>query len=74
MTLRLTGILTSVVFGLGLAGCQMDPALMGTTPVAQTAAPLNDPAHYAAVVDDGLQVPAIPVEKVPAAYQREIVP
>ncbi len=51
----------------------MDPALMGTTPVAAPAAPLNDPAHYASVVDSGLQVPAIPVEQVPAAYQRQLV-
>ena len=48
---------------------------MGTTPVAQplTVAALNDPAHYAALVDSGLNVPAIPVEQVPPDYQRQLV-
>ena len=60
---------------MGLAGCQMDPALMGTAPTGLPTAPpvLNDPAHYGAVADNGLNVPAVPVEQVPAAYQRQIV-
>ena len=55
----------------------MDPSLMGTMPVAQPAVaappPLNDPAHYAAIEDEGKMVPAIPVAKVPADYQRQVV-
>lgn len=54
----------------------MDPALMGTTPAAQPAADqitASTAQHYGPVVDSGLQVPAIPVEKVPAEYLRQIV-
>lgn len=65
----------SAAIVLLLAACQLDPTLMGTTPGAQptTPAALNDPAHYGAVVDSGLNVPAIPVDKVPPAYQRQLV-
>jgi lipoprotein-anchoring transpeptidase ErfK/SrfK len=75
MGLRFAGLMTGVVVVMGLAGCQLDPALMGETPAAQPAAPpvLNDPAHYGPVVDSGLNVPAIPVEQVPPAFQRQIV-
>jgi lipoprotein-anchoring transpeptidase ErfK/SrfK len=74
MGLRFAGLMTGVVVLMGLAGCQLDPALMGTAPAAQaTPAVLNDPAHYGPVVDNGLNVPAIPVEQVPPAYQRQIV-
>ena len=79
MMLRFAGLITSAVLMMALAGCQLDPALMGTTPVAQTAAQpaappvLNDPVYYGPVVDNGLNVPGVPVEKVPPAYQRQIV-
>ncbi len=68
--------LGSAVAALALAGCEMDPALMGTSPVAKppvTAAALNDQAHYGPVVDSGLSVPAVPVAEVPAEYQRQLV-
>ena len=51
----------------------MDPALMGTAPAAVSRSALNDPTHYGAVEDNGLQVPAIPREQVPADYQRQMV-
>ena len=71
-------ILAPAILLMGLAGCQMDPALMGTAPGTQPAAavslpPLNDPVHYAAVEDEGKLVPGIPVEQVPPAYQRQVV-
>ncbi len=43
----------------------MDPALMGTAPAAVSRSALNDPTHYGAVEDNGLQVPA--------DYQRQMV-
>ena len=75
MRLRFKMLLTSAAMTLVLAGCEMDPALMGTMPVAQpvTAAALNDPSHYAAVQDSGLAVPGVPVERVPPTYQRQLV-
>lgn len=73
MRVRTVGLLAGVVVTMGLAGCQMDPALMGTAPVAVSRAALNDPTHYGAVLDNGLQVPAIPVEQVPADFQRQVV-
>ena len=75
MRLRSKMLFTSAAMTLVLAGCEMDPALMGTMPVAQpvTAAALNDPSHYAAVQDNGLAVPGIPVDQVPAQYQRQLV-
>jgi lipoprotein-anchoring transpeptidase ErfK/SrfK len=75
MVARLDRLVVLALLALGLAGCQLDPALMGTTPVAQPAppAPLNDPAHYGAVADNGLNVPAVPIEQVPPAFQRQIV-
>ncbi len=75
MRLTIGQFLTTAALITALAGCAVDPALLGTTPAAQpvSAAALNDPSHYAAVVDSGLAVPAIPVEKVPVAYQRQLV-
>ena len=75
MRLKFVNLLTTAALTLVLAGCAMDAALIGTTPTAQpvAAAALNDPAHYAAVQDSGFAVPAIPVEKVPVAYQRQLV-
>lgn len=60
----------------GLAGCEMDQANMGTMSAPQPAAaqvPADNAAHYAAVVDAGLNVPAIPVDRVPAEFQRQEV-
>ena len=75
MTLRFAGLITSAVLIMGLAGCQLDPALMTTAPVAEPVVPpaLNDAAYYGPVADNGLNVPAVPVEQVPPAYQRQIV-
>ena len=66
----------------GLAGCEMDPGLMGASPMAQPAVqpvadpnmPVDgDPSHYAAVEDEGKALPAIPVAEVPAEFQRQVV-
>lgn len=76
MLIRFERLLVVAALSFGLAGCEMDPALMGTTTTAAptvTAATANNAAHYAAVVDAGLNVPAIPVDRVPAEYQRQEV-
>jgi lipoprotein-anchoring transpeptidase ErfK/SrfK len=73
MRVQSIGLLAGVILTMGLAGCQMDPALMGTAPAAVSRSALNDPTHYGAVEDNGLQVPAIPIEQVPADYQRQMV-
>lgn len=57
---------------VGLAGCQMDPgATGGVSPVS--ASSMNNPAHYGPRADNGLNVPAVPVDKVPEQYRRQLV-
>ena len=89
MHLPIDKIVAAAALMLGLSGCDMDPALMGTMPVtpplvqpvapplAQVMAPIApvaiDPAHYASVEDEGKLIPGIPVEQVPLAYQRQVV-
>jgi lipoprotein-anchoring transpeptidase ErfK/SrfK len=78
MHLNIDRIIAAAALTLGLAGCEMDPALMGTMPVAQpvaqVAAPVAiDPTRYAAIEDEGKVVPAIPLEHVPVEYQRQVV-
>ena len=77
MQLRLKTLLALSVLILGLAGCEMDPALLGTTQPTAAATPalpvVGDPSHYAAVEDEGKAVPAIPIEEVPADFQRQVV-
>ena len=75
MQLGFVRILTAATLTFGLAGCVMDQGQLGATPAAFPLAPaaLNDPAHYAAVADEGLVVPAVPVEKVPPEFQRHLV-
>lgn len=63
-----------IVTGLAtfLAGCQMEPgASGGVTPVA--ASGMNNPAHYAAVADNGFAVPAVPIDRVPEQFRRQLV-
>ena len=76
MRTGLERVFAATAICLGLAGCEMDPALMGTTAAAPPAAAqitASTAQHYSAVVDAGLQVPAIPVERVPPEYLRQIV-
>jgi len=80
MQRRIRPLLASAALLFALAGCEMDPSLMGTNPTAQPAAmadpnvPVDgDVAHYAAVEDEGKVVPAIPVAEVPPDYQRQVV-
>ena len=75
MNFKVTALFASATLVVALAGCEIDPSLTGTAQGVKTvtAATMNDPTHYAAVVDAGLNVPAIPVEKVPLAYQRQLV-
>ncbi len=67
-----SGLVTSAAMVLVLAGCQMDPMATGAAqPV--TAAAMNDPSHYGPVADNGFNVPAVPVDRVPPEYQRQLV-
>ena len=77
---RIETLLASALLTLSLAGCEMDPTFMATTPVAQPTAMVDpnvpvdgDVAHYAAVEDEGKTVPAIPVAEIPASFQRQVV-
>ena len=74
MLIRFDRLLVVAALSLGLAGCEMDQAMMGTMSAPQPAVtPAANTAHYAAVVDQGLNVPAIPVAEVPAQYLRQEV-
>lgn len=63
-------LLPSAALMLALAGCVIDPALAPTVAAPVVA---DRAALYAAQPDASFTVPAVPVEKVPAAFQRQDV-
>ena len=66
-------VLTALAF---LSACVVDPSLTGTTSTATApfvAPPVVTDGVYNAVADAGLEVPAVPVEQVPAEFQRQVV-
>ena len=72
-------LMAATALGLSLSACVTDPALMGTTGATSNAG-ANLPAQpqiiegvYAAKADPNFNVPAVPVEKVPAEFQRQTV-
>ncbi len=71
MRLPIAAILPLLALPLILAGCLADPTLTGTPVVTRAA--LDDPDHYAARADGDLTVPGVPLDQVPAAYQRQLV-
>lgn len=76
MRIRFDRVVMVAALSFGLAGCEMDQANMGTMSAPQPAAAqvsADNAAHYASVVDAGLKVPAIPVDRVPAEFQRQEV-
>ncbi|MBD3765114.1 MAG: L,D-transpeptidase, partial [Rhodobacterales bacterium] len=57
----------------GLAGCVTDPALVGKAAVAPPPAQVASATVYAGLQDNGFVVPAVPVDRVPAQFQRQTV-
>lgn len=74
MNFSVCKMLSATAVALVLAGC-VDPMLAPTTavPAEAAAAAPNNAALYAAQADGTFSVPAVPVEKVPAAFQRQDV-
>jgi lipoprotein-anchoring transpeptidase ErfK/SrfK len=62
-----------------ISGCTM-PARLASRPnlpeikPAATRANRNDLAMYAAVIDEGYQIPAVPIESMEQRYLRQLVP
>ena len=77
--MRATAVLTlskspSVLVGLALlllTAC-VDPTL-STATSGQPPLPKAEENVYVASVDQGIAIPALPVEKIPAAYRRQVV-
>lgn len=59
--------------GLLLSACVADPAMIKAGLAEPPAPELAPDAAYAAIDDEGLALPAVPVEKVPDEFQRQTV-
>ena len=68
----LTKLLAATALSLTLAACVPDQALIDAG-LAEPPAPQLVEGVYAAKADPQFNVPAVPVEKVPAEYQRQTV-
>ena len=67
-------LLAATALSLTLAACVPGTTLDGATPgVAQAPIPTDNALHYMGVSDDGIAVPTVPVEKVPAEFQVQQV-
>ena len=67
-------LLAATALSLTLAACVPGTPLPGASAsVAQAPVPSDNVLHYAAVSDDGIAVPTVPVEKVPAEFQVQQV-
>ncbi|MDB5660599.1 MAG: L,D-transpeptidase [Cypionkella sp.] len=67
-------LLAATALSLTLAACVPGAALDGATPgVAQAPIPTDNALHYMGVTDDGIAIPTVPVEKVPAEFQVQQV-
>ena len=67
-------LLAATALSLTLAACVPGAALDGAPPiVAQPPIPTDNTMHYMGVTDDGIAVPTVPVEKVPAEFQVQQV-
>ena len=65
-------LLAATALSLTLAACVPATTLTSVAPT-QPPIPTDNTMHYVGVVDDGFNVPTVPVEKVPAAYQVQQV-
>ena len=67
-------LLAATALSLTLAACVPGTPLPGASAsVAQAPVPSDNALHYAGVSDDGIAVPTVPVEKVPAEFQVQQV-
>ncbi len=67
-------ILAAMALSLGLAGCVDGPAvMMAAAPPLPPPVTLGDQAAYAAILDEGKTIPAVPVAEVPPEFQRQTV-
>lgn len=67
-------LLAATALSLTLAACVPGTPLPGASAsVAQAPVPSDNVLHYAGVTDDGIAVPTVPVEKVPADFQVQQV-
>ncbi|MEO6298779.1 MAG: L,D-transpeptidase [Paracoccaceae bacterium] len=73
MRFPLTHLMAATALALSLSACVVDDTVSMAANQPTAAVPLNDAAHYAAVPDADFTVPAVPVEKVPAEFQRQTV-
>lgn len=70
-TSRLFLRLTPAVLALGLVAACVDPA---AGPTASTQAlPKSGENVYVATMDSGIEIPALPVEKIPESHRRQVV-
>lgn len=75
--MRLTGVfsrkasaITAVLAFLSLSAC-VDPSLTAGT--SGTAPPVTGDDVYVAKMDAGIQIPALPVDKIPETFRRQVV-
>lgn len=76
MHILMTRLIAATALTLSLAGCVPDAGLMDASaqkPAMALVAPVVDDGHYAAENDGEFVVPAVPTEKVPAQFQRQVV-
>lgn len=75
MRFMLNTLVPASALVMALSACVPETTQVAVPAPAVVAAPAPQPnaAHYASFVDGSFAIPAVPVEKVPAAYQRQDV-
>ena len=74
MRFLMTSFMPASVLVLALSACVPETTAVTTAaPAAVAAVPVANAQHYAAFVDGSFAVSTVPVEKVPAAFQRQDV-
>jgi lipoprotein-anchoring transpeptidase ErfK/SrfK len=75
MRFMLKTFVPASVLAMALSACVPETTQMAAPAPAPVMTPAEQPnaAHYASFVDGAFAIPAVPVEKVPAAYQRQDV-
>lgn len=66
-----TPLAAALLFAVTLAGC-VDPSL-GVSTSGKPPLPKADENVYVASTDAGIQIPALPVEKIPETHRRQVV-
>ena len=75
MRLMIMKFLAATVVSVSLSGCVMETGttLAAAPPTAPPVVAAAEAAHYAATADESYTVPAVPIEEVPAEFQRQTV-